>query len=56
MTKNDTIKKHNPLIFPLIAVGISGLMYMIAFHNVRNENDELKTKIEKLEAIDNECK
>lgn len=44
----ENVKKVRPYFF-LIVVGVCGLMYMMAFHNARSENKELKHKVEVLE-------
>ena len=40
-------RKINPLAFLLIMVSMCAVMYYIAFHEMRNENNELKLKLEK---------
>ena len=40
-------RKTNPLVFPLIMAVICAVMYCIAFHEMRDENNELKLKLEK---------
>ena len=40
-------EKLNPLMFPLICVTICWFIYFIAFHETRDENKELKIKLEK---------
>jgi hypothetical protein len=41
--------KNNPLLIPAIGAVIVAVMYMTAFHSKRDENKELKHKIEILE-------
>jgi len=41
-------EKKNPFIFMFIIATMSAIMYCIAFHEMRNENKELKKQIETL--------
>jgi len=43
----DRKERLNPLAFPLTFVSICAIMYFIAFHKQRDENRELKIKLEK---------
>jgi hypothetical protein len=48
MSREDT--KVNPLFFPLLMISLAFVMYFIAFHSTRNENDDLKKEIIELKA------
>jgi len=41
-------EKKNPFVFMFIMAAMSAIMYCIAFHEMRNENKELKKQIETL--------
>jgi hypothetical protein len=43
----ENVRKVRPYFFLIVAV-ICGFMYMVAFHNKRSENKELKHEIEML--------
>ena len=40
-------KRLNKLVFPLATAVMCAIMYCIAFHEQRNENIQLKIKLEK---------
>jgi hypothetical protein len=39
-------EKKNPFIFMFVCAAMSAIMYCIAFHEMRDENKELKKQIE----------
>jgi hypothetical protein len=43
-------EKKNPFIVLFITAAMSAVMYCIAFHEMRNENKELKKQIEILKS------
>ena len=50
MSKEE-IKSLNPLVFPLAITGIMAILYMFAFHNMRNKNEELTKQNTELQLI-----